>query len=152
MFETQAAYLQYHAVRFPKSIHGTGLLRRLIPYLTVKSLRIFLKLYKQRKDYLAKKVEFLTIAVYVEPLRKELLEELDRRLRRMLEKRGDFKLGKSFTDDGSGKRARITPSKLDDLIITSEEPTDELRKRGQVSQHCKTVDEILADAKKSGNS
>ena len=34
----------------------------------------------------------------------------------MLEKRADFEVGKSFKDDGSGKKATRAPSTIDELL------------------------------------
>jgi len=38
----------------------------------------------------------------------------------MLEKRADFKLGKSFKDDGSGKKATRAPKTINELLDDNE--------------------------------
>lgn len=71
----------------------------------------------------------------------------------MLEKRGDFKLGKSKTDDGSGEDAKVAPNKPSDWIMSrnrvlggdKEARKEHLQKQGGVDQSSVDIDELLGD-------
>ena len=70
----------------------------------------------------------------------------------MLEKRGDFKLGKSKTDDGSGEDAQVAPKKPSDWIVSrtralgdKEARRQHLQKQGGVDQSAVDIDELLGD-------
>ena len=64
----------------------------------------------------------------------------------MLEKRGDFQLGKSRTDDGSGQLARRAPKTRHDLVMEQRrKKAEELAKEAGVSQDSVDIDELLGD-------
>lgn len=68
------------------------------------------------------------------------------------EKRGNFELEKSFTDDGSGKRAKIAPKGPDHLIFTTGEDKNELNKQASTKQQSTSVSELLDGKRGEGNS
>jgi len=58
-----------------------------------------------------------------------------------LEKRGNFEIGESYTDDGSGEKARIAPKKSDHLLFSY--PKKDLTKEAAPKQKSVGVDELL---------
>jgi hypothetical protein len=59
-----------------------------------------------------------------------------------LEKRGDFEIGKSKTDDGLGKDAKIAP-KNPWSFVTNNKPNSKLDKQAQVDQSSVDIDDLL---------
>tara|TARA_R110000851_G_scaffold292317_1_gene446726 strand:- start:787 stop:954 length:168 start_codon:yes stop_codon:yes gene_type:complete len=48
----------------------------------------------------------------------------------MLEKRADFKVGKSFNDDGSGKKATRAPKTINELLNDTKLPGNKSKEKG----------------------
>jgi hypothetical protein len=63
----------------------------------------------------------------------------------MLEKRGDFKIGKSKTDDGTGKNAKIAPKKPWHLVRDNKDDKA-LNKKANVDQSSQDIDDFLNEA------
>jgi hypothetical protein len=57
----------------------------------------------------------------------------------MLEKRADFKIGKSYTDDGSGKKAKKAPKTINEIL------EDDIKLKAKLPGKVSTLD----DSKKS---
>jgi len=63
-----------------------------------------------------------------------------------LEKQGNFEVGKSYTDDGTGEKARIVPKGIDHLIFSYQ--NKDLTKKASPKQRSIAVDGLLEkDAK-----
>lgn len=69
-----------------------------------------------------------------------------------LEKRGDFREGESFADDGSGERARRAPERPFDVIVNrkflnSEKLEKEARDKTIDSQESLSIEDLLKGIK-----
>lgn len=69
----------------------------------------------------------------------------------MLEKRGDFQIGKSKTDFGSGKTAEVAPKDIGDSVlpVETESTGNPLEKKAELSKQAVVrLEELLGERKK----
>ena len=62
-----------------------------------------------------------------------------------LEKRGDFQEGKSYTDDGSGEKAKVSPKSIFELIIGSVNKNSKKIEKEGSTQASVDIDDFLEE-------